>query len=106
MVHMPKTVYLSVYYGPHMQVLRGIDTAKCDTVTDADKKGWQRFGYLNANLPPLRAEVYESKTACGGAVRAAVGSAELEEMAWLEKRLKVLKGLEESKKASGAVCRV
>jgi hypothetical protein len=101
MVHMPKSVYLSVYYGTHTQVLRGIDTSKCDIVTDADKKGWQRFGYLNANIPPLRAEVYESKTACGGAV-----AAELEEMTWLEKRLKVMKGLEESKKASGAVCRV
>ena len=85
--------------------MRGIDTSKCDTVTDADKKGWQRFGYLDANLPPLRAEVYESKIACGGAVHAD-GSAEIEEMTWLQKRLKVLKGLEESKKTSDAVCRV
>ncbi len=60
---------------------------------------------MDANLPPLRAEVYESKIACGGAVHAD-GSAEIEEMTWLQKRLKVLKGLEESKKTSDAVCRV
>ncbi len=79
--------------------LRGIDLSNlCDIadVKDMDKKkGWQRFGQDHEELPPLRAEICEAKTASAEAAK---------KVKWVKERLQVLEELKKKGKASVKVC--
>eukprot|EP00802_Teleaulax_amphioxeia_P009771 Tamp_09792.p2 GENE.Tamp_09792~~Tamp_09792.p2 ORF type:complete len:240 (-),score=46.28 Tamp_09792:1160-1879(-) len=71
--------------------LRGIDTTNCPK--EADKKGWQKFGFTHERLPPLSDE---------DVVGTRISKLE-DEIAYDEHRIKVLKEFERSKKASEKV---